>query len=74
MSLADISRTPLVVAAQNTFGSRLSTVLDDENSLAVLDSVYRNTQGFGAMDLYEFASLIFPTPMRSPNFMQQQVI
>lgn len=51
----------------NAFSGELYEVLSGEDSLAVIGSIYQNTQGYGAtdtdpesltMDLYEFASLV----------------
>jgi hypothetical protein len=67
LSLVRLSEVPSVVAALNVFGEKLTEVLDDPDSLAVLGSVYQDTQGFGSptgdaaqdmMDLYEFADSI----------------
>ncbi|HJJ96700.1 MAG TPA: clostripain-related cysteine peptidase [Methanocorpusculum sp.] len=67
LSLARLSEVPSVVAALNVFGEKLTEVLDDPDSLAVLGSIYQDTQGFGSptgdaaqdmMDLYEFADSI----------------
>ncbi len=64
LSLVRLSQTPRMVAAVNMFGDRLGEVLDDEDSLNVIGSVYQDTQGYGgtevfSMDLYDFTSRIF---------------
>ena len=67
LSLVRLSEVPSVVAALNVFGEKLTEILDDPDSLAVLGSVYQDTQGFGSpagdtaqdmMDIYQFADSI----------------
>lgn len=67
LSLIQLSQTPTVTAALNTLGSELYEIINDKDSLAMISSIYQNTQGYGAtdddpepsaMDLYEFVSLV----------------